>query len=204
MPDADTPPDSSPIGGIINKKSDNHIRISSINPNGLRFSTLPTAIQFSLDLDTDIQCFSEINLDTQQRAVRRQLLHRVRTADPKAKSTWSSSQVPAVNTFKPGGTGMITYSRLASKVRQMGSDPMGRWTYRILNGKSDIELLVISIYQSCTHQGTDDGMTFHTQQKILLAQMDRPSLDPRPNFLSDLKSFLHKHINTPHTPIAFQ
>ena len=94
---------------------------------------------------------------------------------------------------------MITYSRLASKVRQMGSDPMGRWTYQILNGKSDIELLVISIYQSCTHQGTDDGMTFHTQQKILLAQMDRPSLDPRPNFLSDLKSFLHKHINIPHT-----
>ena len=29
--------------------------------------------------------------------------------------------------------------------------------------------------------------------------MDCPSLDPRTNFLTDLKAFLHKHINTPHT-----
>ena len=94
---------------------------------------------------------------------------------------------------------MITYSCLASKVKQMGSRSHGQMDLSNSQWKSDIELIVISVYQSCTHQGTDGGMMFHTQQWILLAQMDCPSLDPRTNFLTDLKAFLHKHINTPHT-----
>ena len=71
--------------------------------------------------------------------------------------------------------------------------------FSVFTLKSDIELIVIIIYQSCNHQGTDDGMPFHTQQRILLAQIDHPSLDPRANFLTNLKAFPHKHIHTPHT-----
>ena len=106
------------------------------------------------------------------------LIMSVCQADPKAKSMWNSSQVPAVKYFKPGGTAIITYNHLASKVKTVRSDSIGQWCYEIINSKSDIELLVVSIYQSCNHHGTDDGMTFHTQQRLLLSQMDRPNLDP--------------------------
>ena len=148
----------------------------------------------------DIQCFSETNLDTQQRAVRETLKTSVQQADSKAKSTWCSSQIPATTYFKPGGTAMITTGRLASKVKSMGSDSMGRWCYHLLEGKASVDLLVVSIYQSCTQHGTDDGMTFHTQQRLMLSQMDRPTFDPRPNFFIDLKHFLHQHVNTASTP----
>ncbi len=95
---------------------------------------------------------------------------------------------------------MITTGRLASKVKSMGSDSMGRWCYHLLEGKASVDLLVVSIYQSCAQHGKDDGMTFHTQQRLMLSQMDRPTFDPRPNFFIDLKHFLHQHVNTASTP----
>ena len=73
----------------------------------------------------------------------------------------------------------------------MGSNPMGRWTYQILNGKSDIELLVISIYQSCTHQGTDNGMTFHTHEQAFRIT---PSLRPSTAKLHELPNMLRKNV----------
>ena len=141
QPVASAPPDISPIGGSISQKQNTHVRLSSINPNRIQFATLYTTLQFSLDMDINIQCHSEINLDTQQRTVWNQLNTGVHQVDPKVKSTWSSSQVPAVKSFKPGGTAIITYNFLASKVKTIGFNSMGWWCYQIIDGKSGIELL---------------------------------------------------------------
>ena len=56
--------DSDIIGGAIKEKPDETIRISSMNPCGLRLDEITNQLQHALDLDIDIQCYSEINLDT--------------------------------------------------------------------------------------------------------------------------------------------
>ena len=148
-------PDTAPVGGSILPKNTNHVRMSSINPNRIRFNSIDTTLQLSLDLDIDIRCYSEINLDKQQRVICQKIKKSVQQADCNSKSTWSSSQVPAVKHFKPGGTVIDPYDKLSSKVKTMGSNSMGRWCYQIIEGKSDIDLFVVSINQSCRHQGTD-------------------------------------------------
>ena len=76
---------------------------------------------------------------------------------------------------------------------------MVQWCYQIMKGKSEIDLLVVSIYQSCRHQGTNNGMTFHTQQQLMLLELDRPNLHPRTNFHKDLQHFIKQHVDTPDT-----
>ena len=71
---ANTPyEDSDIIGGTISEKTEETIRISSMNPCGIRLDEITEQLQHAVDLDIDIQCYSEINLDTMKSHVLQQL-----------------------------------------------------------------------------------------------------------------------------------
>ena len=63
--------ESALIGGSMDMpKFPNTIRISGCNPNGINTSNVHSQLQHSLDLDIDIQCYSEVNANFMHHHVR--------------------------------------------------------------------------------------------------------------------------------------
>ena len=149
------------------EQSESTIRISSVNPCGLSVATFEQAIMQSLRWNVDIQCFSETNLNSSNFFVRQNIGRTLQKIDNKAKAVWSSSELESSTSFQPGGTAMVVFGDTASRVKQKGSDKMGRWCYMKLEAKDESDLLIISIYQSC-NTTTDGNNTFSLQQKVLL------------------------------------
>jgi hypothetical protein len=72
--------------------------------------------------------------------------------DKHSKAIWGTSQVIVEGDFKPGGTALVTFEKTAGRVKESGSDPLGRWTYQNLDGKGNKEVLVMNVYQCCTNK----------------------------------------------------
>ena len=184
--------DALPVGGSFKpaEKAPHILRFSCINPNGTTPSTVQDTIQHALESQIDLQCYSEVNLDTMQPDNRIALQENTNKMDPAAKSVWGTSTLPSLSNFKPGGTAVVAFSRLSSRVKKTGLDPLGRWTYMTLSAHGNKEILLISIYQ-CGPQPTNEvGNTAFHQQRILLSEMNRTDVDPRKNFYRDLKQFI--------------
>ena len=101
--------------------------------------------------------------------------------DQQAKAIWNSGTILTESEFKPGGTSIITFGKTAGRVKEQG---------KVLDGKGDTDILIISVYQCCKQPTKEIGMTAFHQQQMLLSELDRKDLDPHRNFLRDLKSFL--------------
>ena len=187
--------DSDIIGGTIKEKPDETIRISSMNPCGLRLDEITNQLQHALDLDIDIQCYSEINLDTTKTHLLQQLQEQVTQIDTQARSTWSSSKITTTRNYKPGGTGIITFGGHAGRIKSSGTDALGRWSYQLLDGKGNKEILIMSIYQCCTNPTNKVGIAAYHQQQTQLSMMNRQDTDPRKNFKRDILEFLKAQLN---------
>ena len=147
-----------------------------------------------MDQDIDIQCYSETNLNTLDPSVRKSLFDKTTKMDRTSKGVWSSSDVPKIGYFKPGGTSIVTRGKSSSRVKETGTDNLGRWCYQVLDGKGDRDVLLVSIYQSCKTSNKDGILTAHHQQKMLLGEMGRKDIDPRRNFKRDLTQFIKSHL----------
>ena len=118
--------DSDIIGGTISEKPEEAIRIYSMNPCRIRLDKVKDQLQHALDLNIDIQCYSEINLDTTKPHLLQQLQEKVTKIDSQARSTWSSSKITSTKNYKPGGNGIVTFGRHAGRIKASGTDPLGR------------------------------------------------------------------------------
>ena len=181
--------DAEPQGGSIEPKHEDHLRISCIN-RGITTSNIESTIQHASDGDIDIQGYSEINLDTNKRYLLKRIRDGVRKIDHSAKSTWSSSQLTSTNDFKPGGTGIVTFGKTATRILQSGRDDLGRWSWIILKAKGLHEILIITVYQCCKLPTNKQGNTAYHQQQILLSTQNRTDRNIRSNFYKDLRKFI--------------
>jgi exonuclease III len=180
------------IGDELLEKPDHITRIYALNVNGLqldarggKFRELCT---MAMAIRADITCFSEHNLDTTKHYVNSICQDTAQIMET-PRLTLSSSSNPATTIFKPGGTGIITHGSLASRLRDKGVDPLGRWTYQTFTGKAGKQFTVITCYQACvtTTKGTN---TAYTQQLALLRLQGESHPNPRKAFCRDLKSLL--------------
>merc|ERR1712214_251225 len=116
--------------------------------------------------------------------------------DTQARIIWSSSFIqPKKSTYKPGGTALVIFGSISDRMRDHGYDKLGRWCWIILQGEDNKEILIIIIYQCCTHPTNAHGCTAFNQQKIQLSSMNSPDTNPRNNFYSDLRILLQKNQN---------
>ena len=107
-------------------KEEDTIQISGCNLNGFRSDQLKSQFQHSLDLDIDIQCYSEVNADVLQPQVRQKFYEYPRRIDKSMRSVWSTSEIPSINEYKPGGTGICTNRKDASIINKSHKDEYGR------------------------------------------------------------------------------
>lgn len=96
--------EAEPIGGRMDQpKLPGMIRISGCNPNGIRAEQLKSHIQHSLDLEIDIQCYSEVNRDFLKIEQRQKFYEYTKSMNNQSRAVWGTSQVIVENDFKPGG-----------------------------------------------------------------------------------------------------
>ena len=176
------------IGGdIYTAKAENSIRISGCNPNGIKVQHLKSHIQHSLDLDINIQCYSEVNANVQHPKVGKAFFEIPKSMDQSMKASWCTSDFQTASEFKPGGAGIMTNGTSSSRIKESGKDKLGRWTYQVLEGKADHDVVIFSIYQCCISSSAGIK-TAHRQQRVLLSEMDNTNNnDPRKHFGIDLK-----------------
>jgi hypothetical protein len=186
--------EASPIGGQMDQpKLPGMIRISGFNPNGIKACQLESQLQHSKDLDIDIQCYSEINVNILRTDQRQKFHEGCKRIDKSSRSIWGTSQLPADSDYKPGGTAIISTGKIAGRVKKNGSDKLGRWTYQLLDGQGDKDILIICVYQCCKSPTPGKTTAYH-QQVVLLSEMNRTDKDPRRNFYRDLKKFMESFL----------
>lgn len=185
--------ESAPIGGSMDMpKFPNMIRISGCNPNGINTSNVHSQLQHSLDLDIDIQCYSEVNANFMHHHIRQKFQEESKRSYQFSKTTWGTSKVESDSDFKAGGTGIVTRASCSTRVKKEATDDLGRRTYQILDGKGKRDVLIMSIYQCCTSKNKNETLPASKQQEILLSQMDRKDINPTRNFRKDIIALIAK------------
>lgn len=186
-------------GDNLTGDKDNHtIRIMFHNVNGLPLTGIDGMDMFAneqANLQVDIQGFSEHCLDTTKYHVHqtaRDLLRRYYTGQ--ASLQIDSSKETAINTYKPGGTGILLLGDLVGQQEPQGrgGDAMGRWSYIHLRRKAQPPITIISAYQVCPRPTNIIGNTAYHQQIRALNKAGRHQIHPRHAFITDLINFVAK------------
>ena len=112
--------------------------------------------------------------------------------DPRGRSTWGSSTIPSATDYKPGGTGIVSFGDHSGRIKETGNDRYNRWLYQIIDGKNNIDMLIISIYQCCKIPTNKLGSTAFHQQKIQFIDEGREDLDPGKHCQMIFKFFLSR------------
>lgn len=143
-------------------------------------------------LHIDIQAFSEHSLDTTKFQVKQTVCEVLRRTYPgQATIQIDSSSEPAVNQYKPGGTGILILGKHASRLdtNGKGGDPLGRWSYASFRRRHFPPVTIISAYQVCPRPTNRLGNTAYHQQDRILQQAAR-NMSPRQAFIEDLQGFI--------------
>ena len=194
--------ESMAMGGSMGQdKFEGNVRISTWNPNGINLNQVQSTLQQSLDLSIDVQGYSEVNTDFLKQNQHQGFKDATSKIDNHAKAVWGTSQVIVEGEYKPGGTALVTFGKTAGRVKESGTDPMGRWTYQILDGKGDKEILIMNVYQCCKSPTNPTGITAYHQQTIMLSELDKIDTNPRRNFRRDLMQFIKSKINKANTTV---
>jgi hypothetical protein len=116
---------------------------------------------------------SEHNLDFTQFRVQDTAYQAIHNTVEHSKVVWSDTPITFNNMYKPGGTMSCVISNGVARVKETGSDDMGRWTYIKLAAKDNHVITVITVYQVCNKPLTAitlDKCTAQAQQRSLLIQ----------------------------------
>ena len=165
-----------------------------INLNGINLDK--HAIQFR-DLceeikRSDIHLFAaaEHNLDSNKFAIRQALQNTARQAFPHHCLQTSTSSIPADKFYKPGGTLLMAQGAIVGRIKDKGSDSLGRWSWLKLVRQNKRIITIISSYQVCSQPTHQTGTTAYHQQESLLRQRGAKKAKPRKYFHRDLKEFV--------------
>jgi hypothetical protein len=71
----------------------------------------------------------------------------MKSMDQSSKAVWSTSLFTTDSDNKPGGTAIVTQGKTAGQVKKSGPNKLGCWTYQLLGGQGDKDILIVSIYQ---------------------------------------------------------
>jgi exonuclease III len=127
----------------------------SLNVNGLsidrRGGKFDDLCRLTKEVNADVMCSQEHNLDTTQSRVRNILYDTTRQHWPRSRLKFGTTPIPFTSQFKPGGTMMLIVEHLTGRVKAHSVDHMGRWVSYTLCGKGSQAFTIISIYQPGCH-----------------------------------------------------
>ena len=134
-------------GADITRNMEGTLRIGNQNVNGMKLGyekagcdEIDTMDTFSLDLYGITETNLVWNTDTKSKL---DLLMNMQLG-PSLDIT--SSSTTNDNGYQPGGTAMLLRGKLASRKLKAYSDPLGHYTYVVLQGKNDTGVVIVNAY----------------------------------------------------------
>ena len=175
--------DNTFIGDAIPPKSDSTFRLFYNNVNGLshydKYRTLHKTLDHLQSLQPDLLSFTEPNLAFEQTATRFDVLKVIKRHLPSSRLICSSSAIPSLSPYKPGGSMMISTKSINCRITKQFTDPLGRWTYVSFSKKQSSFVTFITVYKPCRTSIDHIGpMTVYRQQWLALRQQGQ--LNPSP------------------------
>ncbi len=138
----------------------------TVNPQNLDMQVITKEL---VHLNTSVFAAQETNIHWDP-LTKYQIYQQSKIMAAQIKLTTASSQEPAADWYKPGGTLLLTLNSWTSQVVNQGSDhPLGQWAYQEFLGRNDRRVIVISGYRVC-NQKFDAASTMVSAQQIRLMQ----------------------------------
>ena len=179
------------------EKPDGIFRLYGMNPNGFRLDKkggdIAEFFMIASSISADFVGVSEHNLDFQQFRVQHTAFQAVRHTVEHSKIVWSTTTTKFDNMYKPGGTMCGVIGNAVARVKEVGRDDLGRWSYIKLRGKEGRVINIITVYQVCKKPETamnKGKCTAATQQRSLLIQRNKQDPSPIKHFRTDLNALL--------------
>ena len=185
--------ENNPWGDELLEKGINVTRVYSLNVNGLsvdrRGGRFEDLCKVAKEVQADIICCQEHNLDTTKHNVRSILYDTVRQHWNRLCLISGTTPISFETNYKPGGTMMVSVGDITGRIAVQSHDKWGRWTSQTFCGANTVNLTVISEYQVVTDNPRTGLTTATSQQQSLLTQSDDRAT-PRQAFKRDLRSFI--------------
>lgn len=176
--------------------SENTTRLYFINLNGLNLQNQSVKFRELCEElhQSDVHLFAaaEHNLDTNKFAVRKSLQDTARKTFKHHCIQTATSSTVAEKFYKPGGTMIMAQGDVVGRIKDRGSDPLGRWSWIKMVGKNHRIVTLISAYQVCAKPTNRTGTTAYHQQESILRQrgIKKAKAKPRKYFQRDLNEFI--------------
>ncbi len=187
-----------PWGDTIDpEKPEGTFRLYGLNPNGFRLDKkggdVAEFFMMASSIKADFVGTPEHNLDFTQFRVQDTAYQAIRNTVEHSKAIWSNTPTEFEHMYKPGGTMSCVIGNGVARIKETGSDNLGRWTYVKLAGKDNRVITIITAYQVCKKPMTAttlDKCTAHAQQRSLLIQRNKKDPSPIKHFRKDMHAFL--------------
>ena len=170
----------------------NHFRIGGVNINNLPFDKRDQKneqlFKAILKFGLDITLIQELGINwrhcSRESSFRERIDEWLDNSITKSKVNFNTHD--RSNELRQwGGTGIITHGKLSHYSAGAGADStgLGRWTWVRYQGKHNVTLRVVSIYQPCESKASP-GSVYNQHKRYFLENND--TRNPRAAFLEDL------------------
>ena len=190
---------------ILQNKDAEDIRVYLQNPNGVlgmdtKYDDRRVLLQLQ-EWDVNIIALPETNRNWKVPWLQDRWESEVQRVWRHAKVFNSSINTDQRNTKIQGGVSLIVTNRWASRVVDHGEDPLGRWAWVQLRGKSNEMFTCMAMYQPNPGSPDNGPETVWTQQyqhrlqEVLDKEGDTESIiDPREKILLDMNEWISQNI----------
>ena len=183
-----------PWGDALGEKEDNTTRVYALNLNGIsldrRGGQFNDLCGIAREIQADVICCQEHNVDTSQPVVRSILYDTLRQHWPRFRLQTGTTSQHFTHWYKPGGTLMFSTGNITGRLEGQQADHMGRWVTQTMKGQQGKQLTIISAYQPVTDSKHTGQMTVTAQQRNVLIRSQDPVTEPRKAFKRDLRKLL--------------
>ena len=196
-------------GDSPDDKDSEDIRITSTNINGLSSpAELSEYIISSAQFNSDVNCFQELNIDTDNQDVFQSLRRAVRDVDETRGSTFQATTIIDKRQEshrrniikKQGGTLIHLERKWTGSTLKKENDKLGRWSSITIEGRGGRKVSIFSVYRVGNNKlETAGGDTVWFQEYAALLSKGIKDPDPRQQILDDLeKTILRLKEDTDH------
>ena len=185
---------------------DSVFRVYFNNINGLKLTSDPLSVQYSLSLLQSFgaggTCIAEANVNWGNYKIHSVFKSIVKKIWKHSSYVTSCDRGPMVGEIQPGGTLTLICDKWTSRIIEKGSDPygMGRWSYLIMRGQDNKQILLVTAYRVCVQTISSAGPTTSTSQQFRFLSKEFRDANiyedpqPRKQFIIDLQAWLeHKN-----------
>ena len=180
-------------GDLMTTKNSNIIRLYSQNINRLSVTDIPGSVRENLEImkdrGVDMLGWAETNVEWNSYPLHLATYQVFKKVFPRGKWVTTTSAIPADKDLKPGGNALGLNQDINRRTHATGKDPLGRWTWATMEGKTR-SITVVQLYIPCDTKQTGINTTF-AQQYEQLQKLDPLKIpEVLRTFYRDLNSFL--------------